>query len=108
MSIPILAFIECIHKTERSPDFVTNIAVKGLAVLKEIALSPATMIYGGCDRVPFRRSGEHICDQRFVVSAKREVHAPSVVGAPMPVQHFLTVAGKPIPFDIIPNPADAV
>src|SRR5215217_3694317 len=83
-------------------------AIKLLAIFEEIALSPAAVIDRGRNRIALARGSKHISDQAFIVSAQWKIHRPSVIGAPVPVKYLFTSSGKPVPFDVFPQPGNAV
>ena len=66
-------------------------------------MCPAAVIYCGADRVSVCRSSQYVHDQALIEPTHREIHGPSIVRAPVPVQHILPVFCKPVPFYIIPQ-----
>src|SRR5215218_5047652 len=83
-------------------------SIKFFSVFKKIALSPTAVIHSRCYRVAVSRCSQYIHDQTFVKSSYREIHGPVVIGTPMPIQNLFTTLCKPVPFNIIPKPANAV
>ena len=66
------------------------------------------MIGGGVDGVARRGGGEHIGDEALIPAAHLMVEGKAVVRAPVPGQRLAAALRMPVPFDLAPEPCDAL
>src|SRR2546421_6110380 len=82
--------------------------VECFSIFKKITLCPPAMVDCTAYRISFSGGCEDVGDQAFIKSTDREIHTPAVIWTPMPIEYFLSFPGEPVPFYIIPHPADAI
>ena len=79
----------------------------GFAIFEVVTGGPSFVVYFRIDGEAGVGGGHHISDEALVPALNFVVHAPAVVGAPVPIQGVL-VLGIPVPFAIAPEPGDAI
>src|SRR3569833_910583 len=79
-------------------------AVVAAAIVKVIAFRPAMVIDLGIDGIFWRGGCQNIGEERFIPASQLKVHAPAVVGAPMPVEQVHAATGVPVEFGVLPEP----
>ena len=79
----------------------------GFAIFEVVAGGPSFVIDFGIDGEAGVGGSQNVGDEAFVPALNFVVHAPAVVGTPMPVKGVL-VLGIPVPFAIAPEPGDPI
>ena len=65
--------------------------------------SPAFVIDAGGCAVSWGGGGEEIDDEAFIVATNAEIHVPTEIGGPMPIEGILIAASVPGPIDLSPQ-----
>src|SRR5215472_10755914 len=66
----------------------------------------SALIHHRIDAIAARGGGEHVGDQALVPAVNLMIDRPTVVRAPVPIEHLTAAAGVPVPFDAVPQNAD--